>query len=70
MAEKGHVGPLRASKYCLGILRGGVVGRGTLASSFDGWVRRCSSLARVPLFSRVLQLIYDQIIVCSLLIYR
>ena len=69
MGEKGRVGPLQASKSCLGIPRGGVAG-GTLASSFDGWVRRCPSLARVPLFTRVLQPSHDQIIVCSPLIYR
>jgi len=63
------VGPLQAPKSCLGIPRGGVVGR-NLAPSFDCWVRTCSSLARVPLSSRVLQPSYDQIIVCSTLIYR
>ena len=64
------MGPLQAPKSCLGVPRGGVVGRGTLASSFDGWVLRCSSLARVPLSSRVLQPSYEQIIVCSTLIHR
>ena len=69
IAEKDRVGPLRASKTCLGIPRGGVVGR-NLAPSFDGWVHRCPSLARVPLSSRVLQPSYAKMIVRSTLIYR
>ena len=41
--------------YKAGGARGGGGRQGTLAYSFDGWAQRCPSLARVPLFCRVLK---------------
>ena len=70
MGDESH----RGSPTSLEILPGACPGEGwaarTLASSFDGWVGSCSSLARVPLFSRVTQPTYDQITECSTLIYH
>ena len=66
---EGPRGPPTSLEIMPGDTLGGWSAR-TLASSFDGWVHRCSSLARVPLFCSVLKPAYDQIIVCSPLIYR
>ena len=52
---------------------GGTTGRGVGGEPdvlFDSWFWRGPSLARVPLFTRVLQPSYDQIIVCFTLIYH
>jgi len=58
MGEASRVGPTYPLYASLGVPRGGVSVK-TLASSFDSWFQRCSSLARVPLFSRVLRPSYD-----------
>jgi hypothetical protein len=70
MGEVGRVGPIHPLYMSLGVPGGGVVGSRDPGVLFDSWVLRCPSRARVPLFSRVLKPIYDQITVYSTLIYH